>query len=158
MKVLVLENSRLYQRTLRELLEEVDCEVDCVNSGEEGLQLIGNSGYNLIIAGQNIFDDSSSAFIEYCRTHVNHCPILLLTSEPNEALLNNARNAGIKDIFPKTNIVHLRESIHYFIKGTRSIVIDSGRVIYIEDSPSVARVISRNLEKMNLEVDHYRSA
>ncbi len=158
MKVLVLENSRLYQRTLRELLEEVDCEVDCVNSGEEGLQLIGNSGYNLIIAGQNIFDDSSSAFIEYCRTHVNHCPILLLTSEPNEALLNNARNAGIKDIFPKTNIVHLRESIHYFIKGTRSIVIESGRVIYIEDSPSVARVISRNLEKMNLEVDHYRSA
>jgi len=81
-----------------------------------------------------------------------------LTSEPNEALLNNARNAGIKDIFPKTNIVHLRESIHYFIKGTRSIVIESGRVIYIEDSPSVARVISRDLEKMNLEVDHYRSA
>ena len=158
MKVLVLENSRLYQKTLRELLEEVDCEVDCVNSGEEALQLIDNSGYNLIIAGQNIFDDSSSAFIEYCRTHVNHCPILLLTSEPNEALLNNARNAGIKDIFPKTNIVHLRESIHYFIKGTRSIVIESGRVIYIEDSPSVARVISRDLEKMNLEVDHYRSA
>lgn len=158
MKVLVLENSRLYQKTLRELLEEVDCEVDCVNSGEEGLQLIDNSGYNLIIAGQNIFDDSSSAFIEYCRSHANHCPILLLTSEPNEALLNNARNAGIKDIFPKTNIVHLRESIHYFIKGTRSIVIESGRVIYIEDSPSVARVIFRDLEKMNLEVDHYRSA
>lgn len=158
MKVLVLENSRLYQKTLRELLEEVDCEVDCVNSGKEGLQLIDNSDYNLIIAGQNIFDDSSSAFIEYCRIHVNHCPILLLTSEPNEALLNNAHDAGIKDIFPKANISKLRESLHYYIKGKRSIVIEGGRVIYIEDSPSVAHAISRDLEKMNLEVDHYRNA
>ena len=158
MKVLVLENSRLYQKTLREILEEVDCEVDCVNSGEEGLHLIENNGYKLIIAGQNIFDDSSSAFIEYCRIHVNHCPILLLTSEPNEALLNNARNAGIKDIFPKANISKLRESLHYYIKGKRSIVIEGGRVIYIEDSPSVAHAISRDLEKMNLEVDHYRKA
>lgn len=158
MKVLVLENSRLYQKTLRELLEEVECEVDCVGSSEEGLRLLDSGGYNLIIAGQNIFDDSSSGFIEYCRKNVNHCPILLLTSEPNETLLNNARNAGIKDIFPKANVSHLRESIHYYIKGKRSIVIEGGRVIYVEDSPSVARAISRDLEKMNLEVDYYRNA
>jgi len=158
MKVLVLENSRLYQKTIRELLEEVGCEVDCVGSGEEGLRLLDGNGYNLIIAGQNIFDESGSAFIDYCRNHVNHCPILLLTSEPNETLLKNARNAGIKDIFPKANISHLRESIHYYIKGKKSITIEGGRVIYIEDSPSVACVISRNLEKMNLEVDHYGNA
>jgi len=158
MKVLVLENSRLYQKTLRELLEEVDCEVDCVSSGEEGIRLLDNNNYRLIIAGQNIFDDTSSAFIEYCKLQVNDCPILLLTSEPNETLLKNARNAGIKDIFPKSNINNLRESIHYYIKGKRTIVINGGRVIYIEDSPSVARAISRDLEKMNLEVDYYRNA
>ena len=158
MKVLVLENSRLYQKTLRDILEEVDCEADCVSSGEDGLPLLESIKYNFIIAGQNIFDDSSSAFIEYCRRHLDHCPILLLTSEPNETLLNNARNAGIRDIFPKTNLSHLRESIHYYVKGNRSILIDGGRVIYIEDSPSVARAISRDLEKMNLEVDYYRKA
>lgn len=158
MKVLVLEKSRLYQKTVREILEEIRCDVDCVGSGEEGLLLLDNNGYNLIIAGQNIFDDSSSAFIEYCREHVNHCPILLLTSEPNETLLNNARNAGIKDIFPKANIDQLRENLHYYIKGEKSITIEGGRVIYIEDSLSAARVISRNLEKMNLEVDYYGNA
>ena len=158
MKVLVLENSRLYQKTVREILEEIRCEVDCVGSGEEGLRLLDGNGYNLIIAGQNIFDDSSSAFIEYCRDHVNHCPILLLTSEPNETLLNNARNAGIKDIFPKANINQLRENLHYYVKGKKSITIEGGRVIYIEDSLSAAHVISRNLEKMNLEVDYYGNA
>jgi two-component system cell cycle response regulator len=158
MKVLVLENSRLYQKTVREILEEIRCEVDCVGSGEEGLHLLDGNAYNLIIAGQNIFDDSSSAFIEYCRKHVNHCPILLLTSEPNETLLKNARNAGIKDIFPKANAHQLRENLHYYVKGKKRITIEGGRVIYIEDSPSAARVISRNLEKMNLEVDYYRNA
>jgi len=158
MNVLVLENSRLFQKTLRELLEEVGCEVDCASSGEEGIHLLDNNDYGLIIAGQNIFDDSSSAFINYCRIQVNECPILLLTSEPNETLLNNARSAGIKDIFPKTDIKLLRENIHYHIQGKRNIVIQGGRVIYIEDSPSVALAISRDLEKMNLEVDHYRNA
>ena len=158
MKVLVLENSRLYQKTLRELLEEVDCEVDCVGSSDESLHLLESNNYSLIVAGQNIFDDSSSAFIEYCREHINHCPILLLTSEPNEALLNNARNAGIKDIFPKADIGQLRESIHYYIKGKRSFAIEGGRVLYVEDSPSVARAISGDLKKLNLEVDYFRNA
>ena len=158
MKVLVLENSRLYQKTVREILEEIRCDVDCVGSGEDGLRLLEGNSYNLIIAGQNIFDDSGSAFIEYCREHVNHCPILLLTSEPNETLLKNARNAGIKDIFPKANINQLRENLHYYIKGKKSITIEGGRVIYIEDSPSAARVISRSLEKMNLEVDYFSNA
>ena len=158
MKVLVLENSRLYQKTVREILEEIRCDVDCVGSGEDGLRLLEGNSYNLIIAGQNIFDDSGSAFIEYCREHVNHCPILLLTSEPNETLLKNARNAGIKDIFPKANINQLRENLHYYIKGEKSITIEGGRVIYIEDSPSAARVISRSLEKMNLEVDYFSNA
>lgn len=158
MKVLVLENSRLFQKTLRDLLEEVDCEVDCVSSGEDGILLLNSNNYGLIIAGQNIFDKSSSAFIKYCRMQVNDCPILLLTSEPNEALLNNAQSAGIKEIFPKTDINQLRENIHYHINGKRSIVIEGGRVIYIEDSPSVAHAISRDLEKMNLKIDHYRGA
>ena len=158
MRVLVLENSRLYQKTLRELLQEVGCSADCVSSGEEGLELLDSNDYNLIIAGQNIFDDSGSAFIEYCRQHADHCPILLLTSEPNETLLNNARSAGIKDIFPKANLGQLRDSIHYYIKGKRSIVIDGGRILYIEDSPSVGRAITRDLEKMNLEVDYFRKA
>ncbi len=158
MKVLVIENSRLYQKTLRELLEEVDCEVDCVSSSKDGTHLLNNNSYDFIIAGQNIFDDSSSGFIEYCQAHANHCPILLLTSEPNEALLNNARNAGIKDIFPKTSIDQLRESLHYYVKGKKHIVIEGGRIIYVEDSPSVAHAITKDLQKMNLEVDHYRDA
>lgn len=158
MKVLVLENSRLFQKMLRELLEELGCEVDSVRSGKEGLEKLEYNTYNLVLAGQSIFDDTGKEFAEYCSSHSFSSPIILLTSEPNETLLKNAHNAGITDIFPKTNFTHLRESIRYYIEGETQIDIEGGRVIYIEDSRSVAHVVISYLERMNLEVSHFTNA
>jgi len=153
-----MENSRLFQKTLRKLLEEVGCTVDCVSSCDEGLQLLQFNNYRLIIAGQNVFDTRNTEFIEYCRKNRRLTHIILLTSEPNERLLSNAHDAGIRDIFPKTNIDLLRDSIRYYISGKKEISIEGGRVLYVEDSSFVARVIERDLRKLNLEVDHFSNA
>ena len=158
MKVLVLEHSRLFQRMLTELLEELDCEVDCVRTGTEGKDKLEDNHYHLILAGQHIFDESGKDFVEYCGSKQVSCPIILLTSEPNEALLKNARSAGITDIFPKTNFTYLRESLRYYIEGETDINIEGGRVIYVEDSPSVAHVVIKYLEKINLDVTHFTNA
>ena len=158
MKVLVLENSRLFQKMLTELLEELGCDVDCVRSGEEGKKILETKDYNLILAGQHIFDESGVDFAECCNSKHVSCPVILLTSEPNEALLKNARNAGITDIFPKTNFTYLRESLRYYIEGETNIKIEGGRVIYIEDSRSVAHVVIGYLKKINLDVTHFTNA
>jgi len=158
MKVLVLEHSKLFQKMLTELLEELGCDVDCVQSGEEGKQKLKQSNYNLVLAGQHIFDESGIDFAEYCNSKQVLCPIILLTSEPNETLLKNARSAGITDIFPKGNLSYLRESLHYYIKGKTNINIEGGRVIYIEDSKSVAHVVINCLKKINLDVTHFTNA
>ncbi len=162
MKVLILENGRLFQKILRDLLIELDCTVSCVRTGEEGLELIANTGdetrYDLIIASQHIFDNSGSAFIEYCKNSELQTPIILLTSEPNETLLKNARSAGIKDIFPKTNITYLKSSIRYYIQGEQKFDIQGGRVLYVEDSASVAHIVTRYLKKLNLEITHFATA
>ena len=158
MKVLVLEHSRLFQKMLTELLEELGCEVDCVRSGTQGMEILEKENYNLMLAGQHIFDESGVDFAEYCSSKQVSCPIILLTSEPNEALLKNARNAGIIDIFPKTNFTYLRESLRYYIEGQTKIDIEGGRVIYIEDSHSVAHVVINYLKKINLDVTHFTNA
>lgn len=159
MKVLVLENSRIFQKMLGDLLEELDCRVDSVRTADEGLKKLGENTYNLILAGQAIFDGSSTEFTRYCSTRKDKCPIILLTSEPNETLMKNAKAAGITDIFPKTNFTYLRESISYYIEGeTRFDDLEGGRVIYVEDSRSVAHVMIRYLEKLNLNVSHYSNA
>lgn len=158
MKVLVLEHSRLFQKMLTELLEELGCQVECAKSGVEGQAKLEESTYNLIVAGQSIFDESGVDFAKYCSGKHMSCPIILLTSEPNEALLKNAHSAGITDIFPKSNFTYLRESLRYYIEGQTNIDIEGGRVIYIEDSRSVAHVVINGLEKINLEVAHFTNA
>jgi len=158
MKVLVLEHSRLFQKMLTELLEELDCSVDCVCSGADGKDALEKQDYNLILAGQSIFDDSGTEFVECCKNKKSSCSIILLTSEPNETLLKNARNAGITDIFPKTNFTYLRESLRYYIEGQTNVDVEGGRVVYIEDSPSVAHVVINFLKKINLDVTHFTNA
>jgi len=162
MKVLILENGRLFQKMLRDLLIELDCSVSCVRTGEEGLELLVNTDketrYDLIIASQHIFDKSGIDFIEHCKNSKLCTPIILLTSEPNETLLKNARSAGIKDIFPKTNLTYLKSSIRYYIQGKKDFDIKGGRILYVEDSASVAHMVTNYLTKLKLEVTHFSTA
>ncbi len=162
MKVLILENGRLFQKILRDLLIELDCTVSCVRTGEEGLELIVNTDddtrYDLIIASQHIFDKSGSDFIKYCKSAEQQTPVILLTSEPNETLLKNARAAGVKDFFPKTNITYLKSSIRYYIQGEQKFDIQGGRVLYVEDSASVTHIVTNYLKKLNLEITHFSTA
>jgi two-component system cell cycle response regulator len=162
MKVLILENGRLFQKILQDLLIELGCTVSCVRTGEEGLELLVNTTddtkYDLIIASQHIFDKTGAEFIEYCKNSDRNTPIILLTSEPNDILLKNARAAGIKDIFPKTNITYLKSSIRYYIQGEKNIDIQDGRVLYVEDSASVTHIVTKYLKKLNLEITHFSTA
>ena len=162
MKVLILENGRLFQKILQDLLIELDCTVSCVRTGKEGLELLvsttDETKYDLIIASQHIFDKSGAKFIEHCKNLERNTPIILLTSEPNDTLLKNARAAGIKDIFPKTNLTYLKSSIRYYIQGETRFDIQGGRILYIEDSASVAHIVTKYLKKLNLEVTHFSTA
>jgi len=158
MNVLVLENSRLYQKMLSELLQELGCDVVCARSGKEGLGELQHDDFDLIIASQLVFDNTGDSFAEYCRSLVTRCPIILLASEPNETLMNNASNAGIHDIFPKTNLAYLRSCISRYINGHKSIDIQGGHVIYIDHNQEIASMITGYLEKLNLEVTRFRGA
>jgi two-component system, cell cycle response regulator len=158
MKVLILENSRLYQKMLSELLQELGCDVVFANSGNECLNKLQHNDFDLIFASQFIFDKTGESFIDYCRSLVSSCPIILLASEPNETLMNNASNAGIHDIFPKTNVAYLRSCISRYINGHKSIDIPGGRVIYIDHHLDMAHQVTDFLEKLNLEVTHFGSA
>lgn len=162
MKVLILESGRLFQKILQDLLIELNCTVSCVRTGEEGLDLLINTTedtkYDLIIASQHIFDKSGTDFIEHCKNSDRCTPIILLTSEPNEILMRNARAAGIKDIFPKTNLTYLKSSIRYYIQGEKSFDIQGGRILYVEDSASVTHIVTNYLKKLNLEVTHFATA
>ena len=158
MKVLVLESGRLFQKVLRDLLLKLDCSVDCANSGEEGFALLQNNvnaDYDLIIISQSIFNQHLQKITEYSANSDHNPPIILLSSNADEDLHVNARSAGIKNIFPKTNLDYLKSCIRYYIKGEQSGGLNNGQVLYIEDSPSVAHIVKSYLKKTGIEVTHF---
>ncbi len=160
MNVLILENSRLFQKMLLDLLNDLGCIASCARSGEEGLALLNdkNKSFDLILASQYIFDSSGEEFINHCQSSTDKIPIILLISEPNDALMKNAREAGIQDIFPKTNLTYLKSSIRYYIQGQDTFDFHGGKVLYVEDSPSVSHIVMGYLKKLNLEITHFESA
>ncbi len=160
MNVLILENSRLFQKMLVDLLNDLGCVVSCARTGEEGLELLvdKNRSFDLILASQYIFDSSGEKFINHCQNSKENIPIILLISEPNDKLMKNAKDAGIKEIFPKTNLTYLKSSIRYYIQGQDTFDFHGGRVLYVEDSPSVSHIVMGYLRKLNLDITHFESA
>jgi len=160
MNILILENSRLFQKMLQDLLHDLGCVVSSARTGEEGLILLNdnNKHFDLILASQYIFDSSGDEFINHCKNAEKNIPIILLISEPNDALMKNAKDAGIKDIFPKTNLTYLKSSIRYYIQGQNTFDFHGGKVLYVEDSPSVSHIVMGYLKKLNLEITHFESA
>jgi two-component system cell cycle response regulator len=162
MNVLVLESGRLFQKVLRDLLLELDCVVDCANSGTEGFALLHDSSanieYDLIICSQNIFNEHLQEITDYVEKTEHNVPIILLSSKADEDLHVHARAAGIKDIFPKTNLDYLKSCIRYYIKGEQTHSINNGEILYIEDSASVAHIVKSYLKKLDIEVTHFLDA
>lgn len=161
MKVLVLESGRLFQIVLRDLLLKLDCSIDCASSGKEGFTLLQNNvntDYDLIIVSQSIFNQHLQEITEYSTNTENNAPIILLSSNADEDLHVNARSAGIKNIFPKTNLDYLKSCIRYYIKGEQSDIHNNGEILYIEDSPSVAHIVKSYLKKTGMEVTHFLHA
>ncbi len=161
MKVLVLESGRLFQKVLRDLLLKLDCSVDCANSGEDGFALLQkdlNTRYDLIICSQSIFNQHLQEITQYSTSTENNIPVILLSSNADEDLHVNARSAGIKNIFPKTNLDYLKSCIRYYIKGEQSDTLNNGEILYIEDSASVAHIIKSYLKKLGIDVTHFLHA
>ncbi len=161
MNILIIEDSRLFQKMLMSHLNELGCVVSCVRTSEEALDSIrseDHSPFDLIIASQIIIEDSANGFVAYHRQMKNAPPIILMIAEPDDTLMQNAKAAGIKDLFPKNNLTYLKSSIRYYIQGRDTFDFHGGSVLYVEDSPSVAHIVIGYLNKMNLEITHYDSA
>ena len=161
MNILIIEDSRLFQKMLMAHLNELGCVVSCVRSNEEALEALrseDHSPYDLIIASQMIIEELDNDFVQYHKSLKTAPPIILMIAEPDDTLMTNAKAAGIKEIFPKTNLTYLKSSIRYYIQGRETFDFHGGKVLYVEDSPSVAHIVIGYLNKMNLEITHYESA
>ena len=157
MKALVIEDDKIQRQMIGLVLESLDVEVRLVQSAEEGMAALAEETFDLISLDLHL---PGMGGLELCR-RLRHdeatslLPIVLLTSEDAGATLKTAYGAGVTEVLQKTSIDKMQKSFTYLVNRLRRIY--SGRVLYVEDSPTTAQLTINTLHEMGLEVDHCRS-
>ncbi len=158
MNILVVDHSKVFRAVWRRMASAAGHEPIMVADGGQGLDTLRNRAVDIVCVALTLSDMTG---IEFCRQAramrgVGRIPILLMTSAEDNTIRHAAFEAGVTDIHPRTDVEHLFWQVQQYAEG--AIRTCSGRVLYVEDSNTVAAVMLRVLGEMNLEVDHYSSA
>lgn len=158
MNILVVDHSKVFRAVWRRMASAAGHEPIMVTDGGQGLDTLRNRPVDIVCVALTLADMTG---IEFCRRAramrgVGRIPILLMTSAEDSTLRHAAFEAGVTDIHQRTDVEHLFWHVQQYAEG--AIRTCSGRVLYVEDSNTVAAVMLRVLGEMNLEVDHYTSA
>ncbi|WP_038054105.1 diguanylate cyclase [Thioalkalivibrio sp. ALJ1] len=150
MKILVVDRSRVFRALWSRMVLAAGHKPIMASTGAEGLARIEENDLELVCASITLPDMSG---VEFCRQvrakPAGHdLPLILLTSTQDHDMRREAFEAGATDVHDKTNIRDLfHQAAHY---GRPVEHAHEGRLLYVEDSPTVARVMIRILEGMGL--------
>ncbi|WP_019558558.1 diguanylate cyclase [Thioalkalivibrio sp. ALE12] len=158
MKILVVDRSRVFRALWSRMVLAAGHKPIMASSGAEGLARIEENDLELVCASITLPDMSGVEFCRRARARAagHDLPLILLTTQHDHDIRRQAFEAGATDLHDKTNI---RDLFHQAARYGRPVEhAHEGNVLYVEDSPTVARVMIRILEGMGLEVAHFRSA
>ena len=93
-KVLIVDDSRTMRDMVRMVLVQADYEVVQAVDGVHGLEVLGQHTPDVIITDINMPNLDGFGFIEAVRAEDRATPILVLTTESDDAKKQRARSAG----------------------------------------------------------------
>ncbi len=106
LRVLVVDDSKLSRKHISRVLENMGItQITQAQDGKEAVALFqqAEEAFDLIVTDYNMPEMDGQELTEYIRHEMNNAfiPILMVTSEHNEARLSNIQKAGVSAIFDK---------------------------------------------------------
>jgi DNA-binding response OmpR family regulator len=101
MKILIIDDEKEICQMLKTNLEAEGFVVDFVLSGEAGLELVGDSNYDLIILDYNLPAKSGSDVCGEIRSKNITTPIIILSVNPETTIKVQTLNVGADDYLTK---------------------------------------------------------
>ncbi|PXW87268.1 two-component system cell cycle response regulator [Nitrosomonas sp. Nm84] len=156
MEGLVVEPSRTYQKLLSSAIESGGLETQQVSSGSEALMLLRKQSFDLVFVAMHLQDMDASMFSSHLRADLRtrQIPVVMVTSNEDKKLLDEAFSAGVTEVFAKHELDKITSYAAQFSRKNGSKTM-SGRILYIEDSPSAASMTSTILRDSGYTVDHF---
>ncbi|WP_172592412.1 response regulator [Nitrosomonas supralitoralis] len=159
MEGLIVEPSRTYQKLLSSAIELGGLGTKQVSTGSEALMLLRNQPFDLVFIAMHLQDMDASKFSSHLRAdlRIRQIPVVMVTSNEDKELLDEAFSAGVTEIFAKHELDKITNYAARFSKKKCSKTI-SGYILYIEDSQSTANLILNFLRENGYTVDHFASS
>ncbi len=157
--ILIVDGSAVSRQILSRILcaEIPNVMVDSCKNGEQAMQKIQQNSYDLVTTALMLPDMDGLALCRNIRATARmYIPVIVVSGDADERLLQEGFNAGVTDYFDKSNGYRaFGDFIKAFIQRNSSLV---GHILFIEDSKTAAAVICKILEKHGLKVTHAESA
>jgi diguanylate cyclase (GGDEF)-like protein len=158
MKALIVEDSRSYQQLMENVLNNLGLSTRCVTNGREALRWISNENFDLICLDLKLPDIDGFELCQQLRNDktTSLIPIIILTAEEDKVTLKQGYDAGVTEIFRKSKFSVMQQAITEFVGRMRRVF--QGRVLYVEDSETVAQMTMHILNSEQLDVVRYKAA
>jgi|GEM_PF-1613035 len=157
MRILLVDHSRVTQTFWRERLEARGYTVLSETNAEAALETLRSRRVELVLVALTLPGMDGLAFTKALRLRLQHqaIPIILLCSRPEPRIEEDAFESGVSAVVDKADIGALWETVGRAIEEH---ALDlTGRVLYLEDSPTAAHVMLECLKALELEADHVRT-
>lgn len=154
MKVLIVENSRLYTQFLSRLFRDLGLEPVVVTHSDDPLSQLDHDDWGLACMSMVLRDTSAVELAKDVRCNHPHLPLFVLTSDHSDETRSRAMASGITELIYKSTIPEMTESITELVRKYVLSDLDEARVLYVEDSRTEAAFVIRLLQSMRLEVHH----
>lgn len=153
-RVLLVEPNRLFSEILVCELSKLSVDVTISPDINSALSAIGNLEYSLVVISYHLKEGTYEDFVRVARKRpeMSAVPIYLITTENSERLINQAYLIGVTGVYQKSEMEGLLQSIHR-VHAIRSVRF-SGTALLVEDSISVAQLVSSYLRDLGFDVLH----
>jgi len=159
MNALVIEPSKSYGQLLGSLFQDASFKANILGSGQEGLALVGKRDFDLICVSLHLSDMSGIEFCKALRQQKSvSIPVIMTTSDEKKGVLESGMSSGITELFKKSDLQAISKYLSNFVDLAESDRRLSGKILYVEDSVSVATITQYRLRLMGLEVRHFTNA
>ncbi len=158
MRALILENSRLYRQLLDNILGQQGFSNDIAEEISIAKDYLQENQYDIICLNEHLQDGSGLELAKYCKSNqaLQDTPILFLTADDD--FTQQHPSDYLDTIIYKHNLQQISDQITHFLEDHLDPVFSEGKILFIEDSKSVAQLIMTALEQHDYKVDLHISA
>jgi signal transduction histidine kinase len=104
--ILMVDDDRVDRLAIRRAIEQsgINAIVDEAQNAGDALQKVGMRGYDCLLLDHDLPGTSGTDLTRQLRERGNLTPVVLVTGQQNEELLQAAVEAGVTDFFPKNDL------------------------------------------------------